>query len=82
MERHRPHTPLEARHLPAGLAYIRAFVASGVLFGGLVFKLIHGGSAVGIFLVSLPSAGALFVTRGAIQSYRLDRRRDASTHSE
>jgi hypothetical protein len=58
------------------------FVASGALVGGLVAALTHGGFAVGKFLFSLPFAGVLFVGRGAIQSYRLERRRDATTYSE
>jgi hypothetical protein len=57
-------------------------MASGAVVGGLVAALIHGGFAVEIFLFSLPLAGVLAVGRGAIESYRLERRRDAAAHSE
>jgi hypothetical protein len=55
-ERHPPHRPLEARQLPAGMACVRAFVASGVLTGGLVAALSRGGFAADWFLFSLPMA--------------------------
>ena len=58
------------------------FVASCVLVGGLVVGLIDGGFAVGRFLPSLPVAALLFVGCGAIESYRLGRRRDAATYAE
>jgi hypothetical protein len=57
-------------------------VASGVLVGGLVAGLIGGGFAVGRFLPSLPAAAVSFVGCGAIESYRLGRRRDAATYPE
>jgi hypothetical protein len=57
-------------------------MASGAVVGGLVAALIHGGFAVEIFLFSLPLAGVLAVGGGTIESYRLERRRDAATHSE
>jgi hypothetical protein len=58
------------------------FVASGVLVGGLVAGLIDGGFAVGRFLPSLPVAALSFVGCGAIEIYRLCRRRDAATYAE
>jgi hypothetical protein len=58
------------------------FVASGVLVGGLVAGLIGGGFAVDRFLPSLPAAAVSFVGCGVIESYRLGRRRDASTYPE
>ena len=60
------------------------FVASGALIVGLVAALIHGGLAVDTFLLSLPSAGLLYVMQGASESYRLKRkrRRAAAIHSE
>jgi hypothetical protein len=48
-----------------------------------VAALIHnGGFDLNGFLLSLPLAGVLFVGHGTIQSYRLDRRRNATTYSE
>jgi hypothetical protein len=54
--------------------------ALGPLAGGLVAGLIGGGFAVGRFLPCLPLAAVFFVGCGAIESYRLSRRRDAATH--
>jgi hypothetical protein len=58
------------------------FVASGPLLGGLLAGLSHGGLGVGRFLVSLPMAVVMFAGSGAIESYRLGRRRDAATYAE
>ena len=58
------------------------FVASGVLTGGLVAALSTGGFAAGRFLLSLPGAVIAFAGRGAIESYRLGKRRDAMAYAE
>jgi hypothetical protein len=58
------------------------FAASGVLVAGLVAGLIGGGFAVGRFLPSLPVAAVSLVGCGAIESYRLGRRRDSATYLE
>jgi len=58
------------------------FVASGALVGGLAAALSNGGFATDRFLLCLPIAVLLFVGRGAIESYRLSRRRDAAAYAE
>jgi hypothetical protein len=58
------------------------FVASGALIGGLAAALSKGGFATDRFLLTLPMAILLFAGRGAIDSYRLSRRRDEATYAE
>lgn len=53
--------------------------ASGPLVGGLIAGLIGGGFALDRFLPCLPLAAVFFVGCGAVESYRLSRRRDAGT---
>jgi hypothetical protein len=58
------------------------FVASGILIAGLVAALSGGGFAADRFLLSLPSAVIAFVGQGAIESYRLGKRKDATVYQE
>jgi len=58
------------------------FVASGALIGGLAAALSNGGFATGRFLLGLLMAILLFAGRGAIDSYRLSRRKDEAAYAE
>ncbi len=58
-------------------------MASGPILGGLLAALTHGpGLTADRFLLSLPLAVAFFLFFGAIESYRLDRRRHSVTYSK
>lgn len=52
------------------------------LVGGLAAALIYGEFDFNRFLWSLPLTALFFVSRGAIESYRLDQRRNAANHPE
>ena len=56
--------------------------ASGVLMVGLVAALTKGGFTAGWFVFSLPGIVIAFAGAGAIESYRLGRRRDAVAYAE
>jgi hypothetical protein len=58
------------------------FVASGVLIGGLVAAMSEGGFAADRFLFSLSAAVIAFAGQGAVESYRLGRRNDATAYQE
>jgi hypothetical protein len=57
-------------------------MASAVLTGGLVAALSGGGFAAYRLLLSVPVAVVAFAAQGAVDSYRLGRRRDAMTYKE
>ena len=75
-----------ARWKPASYSQVwlvsAPFVASGVLIGGLVAALSGGGFAADRFLFSLPGAVIAFAVQGAIESYRLGRRKAAAASQE
>jgi hypothetical protein len=56
-------------------------MASAPIIGASAASLIRGGFP-GKALLSLPMSGTFFLVSGAVQCYRLDRRRDAVTPSE
>jgi hypothetical protein len=58
------------------------FAASGALTGALVVALCRGGFTAGWLVFSLPGIFVAFAGQGAIQSYRLGRRRDAAAYAQ
>ena len=57
-------------------------MASGVLTGGLVAALWNGGFAADRFLFSLFMAAGAFIALGAVESYRLDKRMEATVYAD